>query len=101
MDNATNNIDMQAIREAVLRRSQGGVGMPAASQMSAPAAPNPMGGAPTPTQPPAAPVGVPPTGTGGLSQPGVQRPKIAQGTNFDEDTKRIAKTLISRLIQVL
>ena len=99
MDNATNNIDMQAIKEALLRRSQGGAGMPAASQLSAPAAPNPMGGAPTQVQPPAAPVGVPPTGTGGLPQP--QRPKIAQGTNFDEDTKRVAKTLISRLIQVL
>lgn len=48
------NIDMSAIREAIARRRGGGA-MPVGQQMTAPAAPTPQGGFPTPSPQPPAP----------------------------------------------
>lgn len=106
--NPPQGIDMSAIQEAIARRAQGGGGTPAVQQMSAPQAPLPSGGAniPVPTQAPQVPQGVQqnvtPSGQGSpVSPEGAVVGKLKQGASFDDETKAVAKQLVSKLIGVL
>lgn len=98
------NIDMSAIREAIMRRAQGGGGTPAIQQMSAPQASLPTGGAnvPQPNQAPQMPQ-VQQNVTSGqqgspVSPEGAVVGKLKQGASFDDETKQIAKALITKLM---
>lgn len=100
-----NGIDMQSIREAILRRSQGGGGTPAVQQMSAPQGQLPSGGVntPMPTAPPV-PQNVQQNVTpqsSPVSPEGAVVGKLKQGASFDDETKVVAKQLLSKLISVL
>lgn len=104
-------VDMNLIREALARRAGGGspVGgstIPAAMQISAPSGAGPTGQPSTPTpQPPQTPQAPTPSpvdiatrqaagGAAGAAQ-------VAQGPNFDDETKKISKALVTKLIQYL
>lgn len=96
--NPTQNLDMDAIRQALMRRMQGGAGLPASSQISQPAGQTPTGGSPVPAQVPTPAPGVP------QAPAGTQLPKAKTGgggVNFDDETKRVTKVLIQKLMQVL
>ena len=94
-------IDMQAIKEAIARRGGEG-GTPAVNQMTPPSGTTPGGGPNTPATPPTAQ----PT-----PQPGNQQIPNAKGirtaaqkivsSNFDDETRGLAKNLILKLISVL
>ncbi|HJZ04493.1 MAG TPA: hypothetical protein VJ327_01360 [Patescibacteria group bacterium] len=90
-------IDMTAIREAIARR-QGGGASPALSQVTAPGASLPTGGPNTPTNPP--PATATPSGTTPSPMPSA-KPNLKQVGNFDDETRSLAKTLISKLMNVL
>jgi hypothetical protein len=104
------DIDIQAIRDAIARR-QGGGASPVISQMSGPGAQLPTGGSnvPVPSPQPAPPTPSLPTG----SLPPAQAPQGAQGAtagqpsklkqvgNFDDETKALAKQLITKLMATL
>lgn len=105
--NPPQGIDMSAIKEAIQRRMQGGAGTPATQQMSAPQAPLPTGGAnvPQPSQAPQIPQvqqNVTPGNQGApVSPEGSVVGKLKQGAAFDDETKAVAKQLVSKLIGVL
>lgn len=97
-------IDMSVIRQALMRRMQGGGGTPATQQVSNPAGPTPL----QPAQPlqPTGPLPLPQGGqapAGAQSSP--QAPQQSQGAQdgqgFDDGTKTISKALIARLLKVL
>ncbi len=92
------NIDMDAIREAIARRQKGGAA-PALGQVTSPGGPLPTGGPNTPT----VPVAQPPAQVGAPAPAPTPAPKagMKQVTNFDDETRGLAKTLISKLMNVL
>lgn len=102
---------MDVIREAIQRRAQGGGGTPAVAQQTTPQGTLPTGGFNTPTTPPAPPQGETRLGNAPASPPGGQgNPvspegnvvgKLKQGAQFDDETKVVAKQLLSKLIGVL
>lgn len=94
------NIDMSAIREALMRRLQGGSSMPAASQMSSPEAPLPTGGANTPTVP-APTAEMPGSNMMPAAQDLAKSSQVAQGPAFDQETREASKVLLKKLIQYL
>lgn len=96
MDSATSNIDMDAIREALMRRRQGGAVPPAASQMTQPVGQTPTGGMPTPVNPPAPAPAIPPAQGGTMPK---ARGKAE--VSVDDETKLVAKVLIQKLMQIL
>lgn len=93
-----NNIDMSAIREAIMRRRQGGA-MPIAAQMSTPTAPSATGGFPTPTSGNAP--SLQPTQQN--QTPRQQQPQAGAmaGANVDDETRQMSKALIKKLMQYL
>ena len=102
-------IDMTAIREALARRGMGGAPAgggttPMSGQVSAPAGSTPTGGPNVPT-PPAptspAPAGAPNVAPRAAAAPMAKAAQAAQGPNFDDETKLIAKTLVTKLIKYL
>ena len=92
------------ILEALQRREPGGslyVGNanPAAGQVNAPTGTTPAGGPNTPTTPPPqAPGSPPPNAQIGKA---VRAAGAVNGPNFEDDTRRISKALISNLIKYL
>ena len=99
-------IDTSAIREAIMRRAQGGGGTPAVQQMSQPQGQLPTGGMSSPVQqaPPVQPTAtnVTPGNAGApVSAEGNVVGKLKQGASFDDATKQVAKQLLSKLIGVL
>ncbi len=105
------NIDMNLIREAMLRRQQGqlggGAGAPAAGQLTQPGGVLPGGGVNVPGTPPPP---MPPVGGGGMpqaapgaapGQPGGKPRTNPDLANFDEDTKLSAKALMQQLLKYL
>lgn len=92
-------VDMSAIREAIARR-QGGGATPALNQVSAPGASLPTGGPNTPTSP-TPPPAQSPSGSVAPSSAPPQGAKLKQVDNFDDETRSLAKTLISKLMNVL
>lgn len=105
------SIDMSLIREALARRSSGGLGggnpMPAAGQLSS-GMPSPLGG-PATQQPASSQQPTP-----GMSQlpsqvsqtPAPQNGALkagqqAQGPQFDPETRDLAKSLVQRLLKGL
>ncbi len=104
------NVSMDAIREAIARRAQGGGGTPPTQQMTSPQAMLPTGGANVPQpsgQAPPVPQNVQqnvsPTGPQGspVSPEGAVVGKLKQGAAFDDETKTVAKQLVAKLIGVL
>ncbi len=99
-------IDMDAIREAIQRRATGG-GTPAVQQMSQPQGQLPTGGQVSPVQQsPQVPQNVQQNVTPGnqgapVSPEGAVIGKLKQGASFDDETKSVAKQLVSKLIGVL
>ena len=106
------NIDFEAIKAALTRRSQGGDSMPALNQMSSPGGETPMGGPNTPAtpvlQPPMGePTGLPRPMPNPSSLP--QKPSPTSSTQgvsrssegFDDETRKIAKVLVQKLLSVL
>lgn len=97
----SNTIDMELIREALNRRSGG------ANQFTPPNATLPTGGVnvPQPAQAPIAPQtqqNVTPGQQGSpVSPEGAVVGKLKQGASFDDETKSVAKQLVSKLIGVL
>ena len=101
---------MNAIKEALARRKAGGAA-PALNQQTSPAGMTPTGGPSTPTVPaPASPA--PQTTTPGtLPRPMVQaptgpqaptgKPQMKQVGNFDDETRSLAKALITKLMGAL
>ena len=94
-------IDMNAIKEAIARR-QGGGSTPALSTQGAPAGATPTGGPSTPTvQAPVVPTptsgGLPPAPTAQPTPQGT-KPAPKQPNNFDDETKTLAKALITKLL---
>ena len=101
---------MEAIKQAIARRN-GGSAAPALSTQGAPGGNTPTGGPSTPTVQPAVtpapqqttpgtlprPTGAPPTG---MSTPS-GKPQLKQVANFDEQTKSLAKALITKLMGAL
>lgn len=100
-------VDMAAIQEAIARRAQGGVGTPPVQQMTTPQQSLPTGGANVPLQqPPQVPQNVQQNVTPGnqgapVSPEGNVVGKLKQGVQFDDETKAVAKQLVSKLIGVL
>lgn len=99
-------VNMDLIREAITRRAQGGGGTPAVQQVTQPQAPLPTGGANVPTQTPQpapqATQNVTPGQQGApVSPEGNVVGKLKQGAQFDDETKGVAKQLLSKLISVL
>jgi hypothetical protein len=95
---------MNAIRQAMARR-QGGGATPAINQVTSPLNATPGGGPNTPTTPPApTPTPALPPGQAPLAVRGPQAP-VAGGikapSNFDDETKALAKQLINKLTQAL
>jgi len=98
-------IDMGLIQEAMQRRAMGEGGTPATAQMTMPGAPMPNGQPNTPTAPPAPPV----SDLGGNSQLPPRNNvnaalKVGQAANspqFDDETRVVAKNLVSKLLKVL
>jgi len=93
------NIDMTAIRQAMLRRGMGQTSLPATDQLSQAGGTTPGGGLNVPVAKPMVPT-VPTAGTLGA----VQVPQLSKAFNpvtFDEDTKRAAKVLMTKLMQYL
>ena len=99
------NVDINAIRQALLARSGGpsmgqGQTQPMLSQIGKPAGATPTGGSSTLTNTPAT------LPTPGTPQPNYSSPfsgptPQAAGASFDDETKRMSKTLIGKLLQVL
>lgn len=96
------NVDINAIRQALMARSQGpsmnqGQTSPMLSQVGQPLAPNATGGQPTLNN---APV---PTPTPGTPQPQFASPFAGPkpAPAFDEETRKISKALIGKLMAVL
>lgn len=89
------NLDMSLIREAIMRRRQGGA-MPAAGQMSTPRAPSATGGFPTPVSGNAP--AIQPTQQ---NQTPPQRPAQGGMTPVDDETRQMSKALIKKLMQFL
>lgn len=87
------NVDMSVIREAMMRRAQGG-SMPAGAQMTSPMGPSAQGGMPTPvpTAPNAQPTGQNITPRQGQSKMPAQ---------VDDETRAMSKALVQKLIQYL
>ena len=100
-------IDMGAIQEALARRSQGGGGTPPVQQMTTPQQTLPTGGANVPMQqPPQVPQNVQQNVTPGnqgapVSPEGNVVGKLKTGASFDDETKTVAKQLLTKLIGVL
>ena len=96
---------MEAIKEAIARRGSGG-SAPVLSTQGAPAGSTPTGGPSTPTvQPPASPAPAPASpGTMPNQQPRPQqqptqgKPQMKQVANFDDETRNLAKQLITKLM---
>jgi hypothetical protein len=107
------NVDMGLIREALARRQQGGLGggtsMPAAAQLTAGGA-SPMG-APQTQQAPGSQQSTPalgqlptqvPQGAGTPTPSGqLKAGQQAQGPQFDDETRTLAKSLVERLLKGL
>ena len=95
-------IDMAAIREALARR-QGGGGTPALDQMAGPGGSLPGGGpnVPIPTPVPSPPTGSLPPAQAPLGAVANQPSKLKQVANFDDETKSLAKQLITKLMSTL
>lgn len=100
-------IDMNAVRQALQRRAAGGGGAPAATQVSNPQGrPTPL---PNPPSIPGAPAPSSMPNTGRMAPQGAANPAqqvakqaaVAQGPAFDEETKKISKALIQKLIGVM
>lgn len=106
-------IDMSAIREALMRRMQGGGGTPMAAQQTQPTGATPTGGpnnlgGPMPQTPPAPPMqphsvgaGAP---TGGAQNPtnvALKAGMQANSPQFDDPTRVLGKALIGHLLKVL
>mgnify|MGYP001575099411 CR=1 FL=1 len=96
------------ILEAIARRAPGGslaggTTLPAGQQVSQPTGATPTGGPNTPqTPPPAAPQAPVPNAQVGKQVGGaVKSAQAVNGPNFDDDTRRISKALISNLIKYL
>ena len=101
-------IDMSLIHEALARRAQGGAlsggnVTPAGGQVSAPGAAIPTGGPNTPTTPPPQAPSTPQPNAQVGRQVGtaVKSAQAVNGPNFDDETRRISKALISNLIKYL
>lgn len=101
-----NNIDMSAIKEALARRSGGQASMPMGEQSSQQVAPSGMGGSATQTAATPAQGQATPAGQGG--QGGGQMPagiasmmQATQAGGFDDETKRVAKVLMTKLLKVM
>jgi hypothetical protein len=100
------NVDINAIRQALLARSNvpsmgQGQTTPMLSQVGQPTGPTPTGGQPTLNRTPAT---VP---TPGTPQPQFSSPFAGPGAGaanqatFDDETRRMSKGLIAKLLQVL
>lgn len=96
-------LDMSAIVESLQRRSG-----QSANQFAPPTGQLPTGGAnvPQPQQAPAQPANVQQNVTPGqqgapVSPEGAVIGKLKQGAQFDDETKNVAKALVSKLIGVL
>lgn len=95
------NVDMSAIREAMLRRRQGG-SMPVGGQMTAPTGPSAQGGYSTPVPGVGAPQASGRNLTPGQSPSGsLGRSGGSAPANVDEETRNISKALVRKLIQFL
>ena len=97
---------MGLIREAIQRRAQGGGGTPALQQVTTPQAPLPTGGPnvpqPGPQQVPQTQQNVTPGNQGApVSPEGNVVGQLKQGATFDDETKKVAKALVAKLIGVL
>lgn len=106
-------INMALIRQAMAQRMAGN-GMPSGQQITPPSGltpvgqPNGMPGAPSPipAMPPQSPVNLAPPMPGAGAVPGpagqaIQGAQGAQGPAFDDETKKLAKPLIMKLLGVL
>jgi hypothetical protein len=99
-------IDMAVIQEAIARRAQGG-SVPPVQQMTTPQQSLPTGGSNVPMQqPPQVPQNVQQNVTPGnqgapVSPEGNVVGKLKQGASFDDETKTVAKQLLTKLIGVL
>lgn len=101
------NIDFNAIRQALARRA-GAPAMgqapatPVLSQVGTPVGTTPTGGGPTATTP-SPQLANPPTPQPRFASPfaGPQAAVAGAGEGFDVETKRIAKTLIQKLLQIM
>lgn len=104
-------IDMQLIREAMMRRAAGG-GVPVQAQMTPPTGTTPMGGPNTPSAQPM-PVPMPgapsstnltPRSSGQPNIPSAAGAAQAAGKpkpQFDDETKMAGKVLMKKLLDVL
>lgn len=99
-------IDMNAVREALMRRAAGGGGAPVATQVANPNGPTPLPNPPTiQGRPPVS--SIPNTGRqapAGQANPAQQMAKaasVAQGPAFDPETREISKALIQKLLKVM
>ena len=96
-----------ALRQAIQRRSAGEAPSTAPVQQGTPATGTlPTGGANTPLQP--APGGTPdarsvgvPTGQATTGQKATAAGQIAQSPQFDDDTRKLGKALVKKLLDVL
>jgi len=98
------NIDMGLIQEAIKRRAQGGGGTPVTSQLTMPRGTNPGGGMNTPMKPPV--MSMPQGGQASLpprqdAQGAAKAATQADSPAFDDETRKFAKALVSRLVKVL
>ena len=95
------NIDISAIKEALARRSGGQASMPVGNQMGQQTAPSATGGSATQAQ-------AAPQTAGQEGQPAQQMPpgmakmmEATQAGGFDDETKRVAKVLMTKLLKVM
>ena len=98
------NIDMSLIQEAMERRRSGDIRVPPTGQTTLPGAPTPGGGPNVPMQ------GVPTPPTGQTQSPaargaingGLQAGQaLKQNPNVDDETKQIAKILVTKLLKLM
>lgn len=92
------DVDMSAIKEALDRRRVSQPSMPIANQMSQPGGATPTGGPNTPT---ARPPQVSAPAAGATLEARSAMGRVANTPNFDDDTRKMAKTLINKLMGVL
>jgi hypothetical protein len=102
--------DMSLIKAAMDRRGMSGGGGgadPMAAQVTAPTGPTPTGGPNTPTTPPPAAPPAPAPGGGqamptrAAAAPMARAAQAAQSPSFDDQTKTIAKALVTKLLQYI
>lgn len=101
---------MEAIKAAIARRSGGGSGASPLNTQGAPMGATPTGGPSTPTVQPTPTPAPQPASPGNMTQGAPQTPQAPQATpnkpgrqvaNFDDETRNLAKQLISKLMNAI